>query len=291
MSIAVAHKNIREKHLLGTKTHFQAIRGLASESRSWLADAPVCSALGDLHIAHCGIMGARPPFEVVRPNLSGTFFLASLKGEGQILVDGRWRSIGPSQAAFQPRFIPNALRAAGKGEWRFCWIRYEEPSDSRPLLSLHTPSIAGFDGEALRLAMEGLLQEIKAGEMPHRIRLWVELIQTYALSFAHHLRSPDAILEVWRQVEECLEDAWTAARIAKLAHISKEHLRRQCIKFMGRAPMQHLAFLRMRKAAERLTRTNESIAQVALRVGYSSQFAFSDAFQKWLGVRPSEYRK
>ena len=54
--------------------------------------------------------------------------------------------------------------------------------------------------------------------------------------------------------------------------------------------MQHVTYLRMHRAAERLMTTNDSIAQIAEHVGYANSFAFSDAFKRWIGCRPSKYR-
>jgi len=55
-------------------------------------------------------MHSTKPFEIVRVNLSGTFFFACLEGQGQVLIDGEWRTVGVGQACVQPPFIPNALR-------------------------------------------------------------------------------------------------------------------------------------------------------------------------------------
>jgi len=54
--------------------------------------------------------------------------------------------------------------------------------------------------------------------------------------------------------------------------------------------MQHLTYLRMRRAAELLTTTNDKVETIARAVGYENPFAFSNRFLKWVGVRPSEHR-
>ena len=120
------HKDIREKHMLGSRTRASAVRADDKDEREWLAQAPICQNLSDYRIAHCGIMHALPPFEIVRVNLSGTFFFASLESAGQVLIDGEWRVVGSGQACVRPPFMPNALKARGRKAWKFCWVRYHE---------------------------------------------------------------------------------------------------------------------------------------------------------------------
>ena len=69
-------------------------------------------------------------------------------------------------------------------------------------------------------------------------------------------------------MEQRLDEEWTLDRLASAAHLSKEHLRRLCSSSLGRAPIQHVAFLRMHYAAELLATTDQTIAQIAQQVGY-----------------------
>ena len=67
--------------------------------------------------------------------------------------------------------------------------------------------------------------------------------------------------------------------------------RAEIVKALGRSPIKHLTYLRMRKAAEILSTTDHKIETIALALGYENPFAFSNTFLKWIGVRPSEHRK
>jgi len=78
-------------------------------------------------------------------------------------------------------------------------------------------------------------------------------------------------------------------RLARLAHMSTEHLRRLCRRQLGRSPMHQVIFLRMRRAAELLATTDEKVETIAAAVGYQNPFAFSNTFKKWTGWRPSEF--
>jgi AraC-like DNA-binding protein len=72
--------------------------------------------------------------------------------------------------------------------------------------------------------------------------------------------------------------------------MSPEHLRRLCKKELGRSPIQHLTFLRMKHARYLLGTTDDKVEVIAHAVGYESPFTFSNTFKKWVGWRPSELR-
>src|SRR5436189_4126218 len=88
-----------------------------------------------------------------------------------------------------------------------------------------------------------------------------------------------------------LADEWSLARLAREAGNSNEHLRRLCRRQLGRSPMHQVTYLRMRRATELLASTELTIEAIAHDVGYHNPFVFSNAFTKWIGWRPSEYRR
>src|SRR5262249_12727531 len=59
----------------------------------------------------------------------------------------------------------------------------------------------------------------------------------------------------------------------------------------GEPPLAYLTRARMQEAARRLVASSDSQATIAGAVGYSSEFAFSKAFRRELGVPPGQYRK
>ncbi len=281
---------MREIHIISPSTKITVVRSSDEDQRSWLADSPVCIPLSELDIAHCGIMDAVAPLEIVRTNLSGTFFFACFGGAGLVLVDGEWRKVSAGQACVQPPFIPNAIQAIPDSPWHFCWVRYEEVHKRKPLVSLHSPALRGFDVEPFRFAVSGLNAEARGQNDQVAIRHWIELVHGYVLGFANPLDKDDRLVKLWADVEQRLEEPWTLEVLAQVSCMSQEHLRRLCLASLGRSPMQHVTFLRMQKGAMLLRSTNLTIAVISQRLGYSSQFAFSNAFQRWFSCRPSSFR-
>ncbi len=79
--------------------------------------------------------------------------------------------------------------------------------------------------------------------------------------------------------------------IARAAHVSPSRLFALFRDHLGTSPQGFLADLRMERAAGLLMKTELSVAQVALAVGYGDQSAFSRAFRRHLGQSPGAYRR
>ena len=89
------------------------------DERPWVLAGVRCKELGLFEIAHLGIAEMLAPYEVVRANQSGAFFMACLSGQGQVWVDGRWRTITAGQACLQPAGIRNSFRIGRSKRWDF----------------------------------------------------------------------------------------------------------------------------------------------------------------------------
>jgi len=120
---------------------------------------------------------------------------------------------------------------------------------------------------------------------------WADLIHAYVLRFAQPANQPDQLRLLWERVIANLADSWTLAKLAREAGYSNEHLRRLCRRQLGRSPVHQVIYLRMRRAAELLGSTEKTIEAIASEIGYHNPFVFSNAFTKWIGWRPSEYRR
>jgi AraC-like DNA-binding protein len=56
-------------------------------------------------------------------------------------------------------------------------------------------------------------------------------------------------------------------------------------------PLTYLTRWRMQKASRLLETSHAGVAEVAKRVGYDAEAAFSKAFKRWIGVAPGAYRR
>lgn len=279
-----------ETHIHGDRTEFQVVRASTRDDRDWLRKAPVCAPLRAHQIVHAGVMTAREPYRIVRQHQGGVYFLACVEGEGRVLVDGRWQKCGKGMAVALPAFMANAFHAVKGKDWKCVWVRYEQAQEQKPLLTSSSPVMTTFDGRPLYHAVEGLIAEASTAAAPAAMFHWVELIQLNVARFVQPWQQDDRLWRVWERVSKHVGRDWTLPGLAAEAHVSPEHLRRLCRKALGRSPMQHVIWLRMRKAAELLSSTDAKIESVAKAVGYVNPFVFSNTFKKWIGWRPSEHR-
>jgi len=273
------------------RTRMRGVRATNVESRPWIADFPVCQTLNQYQIIHLGIQEAVAPMRIVRTKQTTTYFLACLSGRGRVLIDGRWRICREGFACLLPAHTLNAFEAISGTRWEFCWVCYQRPVEQRPIADAATPVMARFEALPLRSAILGLMYECSGPGQPALIHEWTDLIHAYVLRFAQPTDQPDQLRLLWERVAAQLAGEWTLARLAREAGYSNEHLRRLCRRQMGRSPMHQVIYMRMRRAAELLAATEQTIEVIALEVGYHNPFVFSNAFTKWIGWRPSAYRR
>lgn len=84
---------------------------------------------------------------------------------------------------------------------------------------------------------------------------------------------------------------WTVSDLGRAVGLSRSALADRFTRLIGQAPMQYLANWRMQIAAQELQNTDASLMQVAEKVGYESEAAFSRAFKKAFGTAPATWRR
>jgi len=275
----------------GSRTRLRGVTGVNVESRPWLAGFPACHALNQFQIIHVGFQTAYAPTRIIRTRQTTTYFLACIGGRGRVLIDGKWRVCKEGFACLLPAHTLNAFEAIPGIKWEFCWVCYQRPAEQRPIADITSPVMARFEALPLKSAIQGLMYECEGPAQPSLIQEWADLIHAYVLRFAQPKNQPDQLRALWERVAANLADEWSLARLAREAGYSNEHLRRLCRRQLGRSPMHQVTYLRMRKATELLVSTELTIEAIAHDVGYHNPFVFSNAFTKWIGWRPSEYRR
>ena len=99
------------------------------------------------------------------------------------------------------------------------------------------------------------------------------------------------VARAMRALENDPARSWTMRELAKLAGASRASLVRLFHAATGTSPKRWLTAHRLERAARLLGRPEPTVAEVAARVGYVSEFAFSRAFKRRFGVPPSRFRE
>ncbi len=86
------------------------------------------------------------------------------------------------------------------------------------------------------------------------------------------------------------QNPWTIESLAGDCHMSRSAFAAGFKKAVGKTPKAFLTALRMEDARALLTTTNLTLAEIAEKVGYASEFSFSHAFKKTTGMAPGCYR-
>lgn len=84
---------------------------------------------------------------------------------------------------------------------------------------------------------------------------------------------------------------WTVASLATSVAMSRSAFSARFTDLVGESPMHYLTRWRMRVALEWLRADSSSVGEVALRLGYRSEAAFSRAFKRSVGVSPGAARR
>ncbi|OKI69724.1 helix-turn-helix domain-containing protein [Micromonospora sp. CB01531] len=92
-------------------------------------------------------------------------------------------------------------------------------------------------------------------------------------------------------MQENLADQLTVDDMAKTALFSKFHFSRIFQRATGISPGRFLSALRLQQAKRLLRSTSLSVADVSLRVGYSSVGTFSSRFTRSVGLSPTTFRR
>jgi len=84
---------------------------------------------------------------------------------------------------------------------------------------------------------------------------------------------------------------WTLAQLAALAGMSRSSFAERFRQVVGASPLAYLTRWRMLVAGDRLRGSGETVASLAVSLGYESESAFSTAFRRVMAVSPRQYRQ
>jgi AraC-like DNA-binding protein len=84
---------------------------------------------------------------------------------------------------------------------------------------------------------------------------------------------------------------WTVQSLAAKVAMSRSAFASRFARLVGEPPLAYVTRWRMQKAAGLLRQSSATLADIAERVGYDSEAAFSKAFKRAVGTAPGAYRR
>jgi len=98
------------------------------------------------------------------------------------------------------------------------------------------------------------------------------------------------IRRLWEFVDQNSGQGWDVPSMAARAGLSPSRFHTLCYEYFGLTPHEKLSRIRMNRAIALLRLTEQKVEAIARECGYSTQFAFSKAFKKIIGVSPKNFR-
>ncbi|GAA3924780.1 AraC family transcriptional regulator [Actinoplanes auranticolor] len=126
----------------------------------------------------------------------------------------------------------------------------------------------------------------------------VDLVLVDALRHVADRSGPDGgdtvadrgIAAALREIHAVPQQQWTVQRLGEIAGMSRSVFKRRFTAQVGRPPMTYLIDWRLNRGARLLRETKAPLATIARQVGYSSEYAFANAFRRKFGVAPGRFR-
>ena len=164
---------------------------------------------------------------------------------------------------------------------------------SLPLLDLickaKHDALPGWQVTVRRMAEIVLLQTV-AAELSQRVH--ESNASTASGAFRVMRAATDVVVgPILKEIVMRPEDSWSVPQMAKMASVSRSAFSERFRNLVGRPPLQYLTDIRMQKACRLLRESKTDVSDITSLVGYESPSSFSNAFRRWSGLSPVEYRR
>ena len=110
------------------------------------------------------------------------------------------------------------------------------------------------------------------------------------IGWLHGLKDPQVNVAI-EAMHRHPSHKWTLDELARLVGLSRSSFARRFRERVGDTPIAYLARWRMLLATKQLTQSRQTLAQIALSLGYESENAFNTAFKRIMGCAPRRYSK
>jgi AraC-like DNA-binding protein len=146
------------------------------------------------------------------------------------------------------------------------------------------------EARALRPGGETVITRLADILVIQAIRSWIESDPSAQTGWLGALQDPQigrAIMLVHRDPAR----AWSVAALASEVAMSRSAFAARFTELVGESPMQYVTRWRMHVAVASLREDGARLGEIARRLGYQSEAAFSRAFKRFIGVSPGSIRR
>jgi AraC-like DNA-binding protein len=146
------------------------------------------------------------------------------------------------------------------------------------------------EAEQLRPGGEAVITRLADILVLQAIRFWIERDPAAQHGWLGALRDPQ-VGRVISAIHRRPDVAWTLSSLAAEAAMSRSAFAARFTELVGEPAMHYVTRTRMQVARGALQDGQATIAELAARLGYQSEAAFSRAFKRCVGVSPGAARR
>jgi AraC-like DNA-binding protein len=141
-----------------------------------------------------------------------------------------------------------------------------------------------------RPGSEVVLERISEMLFVHAVRRYLDALSEQSNGWLAGLRDRH-LGRALALLHEAPAEAWTVDELGRRVGLSRSALHERFTELIGQPPMQYLTQWRMQVASKLLCNSKDTIASIALEVGYESEAAFARAFKRSVGTPPAAWRR
>ncbi len=205
--------------------------------------------------------------------------------------------------------VGNQIKFGGDGPATtfVCGFFEIDQLDVKPLMGALPKLLSLRMEESRTLAFQSVLELLESETASSRLGSEAATTRLFELLFIHAVRSftqEHSLSKGWlagmsdRNVSLAIEafhsdprQAWTVDKLAKVARMSRSAFAVRFRQTVGQPPLAYLTEWRIYKATRLLEKNTVRISDVARTVGYASEAAFTKAFIRLVGSKPSDFRR
>ncbi len=278
---------------------------VVTEGECWaglVGGAPLRLRCGDIIVLSHGdphVLSSTPGMRA-DPDIDWYHEVAQHQRPFRLVLDGETRDATPNARGFADS-LPVADTKLVCG-FIGCDVRPFNPLLAALPPLLHLPAsgdtiwgrqfvqLAATESELRRPGSEALLERLSEMMFVDAVRRHVETMPERSSGWLAGFRDRFVGRALAMLHEKPAAD-WTMDDLSKQVGLSRSALHERFVALIGQPPMHYLANWRMQLAARLLRETQESVAAIALDVGYDSEAAFARAFKRVVGTPPAAWRR
>lgn len=149
---------------------------------------------------------------------------------------------------------------------------------------------AATESNERRAGSAAVLERVSEMVFVDAARRYLETLPGDALGWLAALRDRHVGRAI-QLMHERPADPWTIDELGRQVGLSRSALHERFVQLAGQPPMQYLTNWRMQCGARLLREGRETVATIALEVGYDSEASFARAFKRLVGQPPAAWRR